>query len=177
MDQENDNRIGLEALGGMAAAVDAEVGGLTPENFEAGAPAGAPAGPMVPAGPDYGAEAAACVEIFAGLVCGVAPKAAAIWTPEARERTGAALAPVMAKYGVSLGAIPPELTLAVVAGPLLWQSARAVAAQVEESQAEAARRRREAGQGVAMEANPAPESGLAPAPIGHEQMALYGQGA
>lgn len=153
--------MGLEALEGMAAQVDME---LTPENFE-------PAAPEVaePAGPDYGAEAGACVDIFAGLVCGVAPKAEAIWTPEAKDRTRQALAPVLEKWGVTLGGLPPELTLAIVAGPLLWQSARAVAETMDQKQAE----RKRQVQGGQVEQRPAPGPAVPDGPAVHEQMALY----
>ena len=122
---------------------------------------------------DAGCGSGCAASSAAGLVCGVAPRAASIWTDEAKARTGAALAPVMAKYGVSLGAIPPELTLLVVAGPLLWQSARAVSAQVDEAQEKAKRRQVERGE---MQANPAPEGGTVAAAAQHEQMKLYGYG-
>jgi hypothetical protein len=92
-------------------------------------------GEEVPQGADYGIEARGAVDMFAAMVVGYAPKAEKVWTDAAKHRTAAALAPVMEKYGFSFGALPPELTLMIVAGPLLWQSSRIVAAQMAEEKA------------------------------------------
>lgn len=112
---------------------------------------------------DYHKEAATAVGIFADLLAGYAPATASIWTPEARARTAAALGPVLGKYGVTLGNLPPEITLAVVAGPLLWQSARLVAAQAQSDKA--------AAPGAVID-TPAHEHH----PMTHPQTALYEQG-
>jgi len=92
-------------------------------------------GEEVQQGADYGIEARGAVDMFAAMVVGYAPKAESVWTDAAKHRTAAALAPVMEKYGFSFGALPPELTLMIVAGPLLWQSSRIVAAQMAEEKA------------------------------------------
>ena len=97
-----------------------------------------PNAPPPPPPTDYGREASGAVELFAGLVVGYAPKAAGTWNPEAKQRTAAALAPVLEKYGFTFGGMPPEIILALVAGPLLWQSSRVVAAQMEEERAKSA---------------------------------------
>lgn len=130
--------------------------------------------PVVVAPPtDYQREAAGCVDMFAALVVGFAPKAAPIWSPEAKERTAMALAPVLEKYGFTFGNMPPELTLAIVAGPLLWQTSRVVAEQINEQ------RRKEGAQAIAAqvaphaERDPAPESGNGPQVVEHAQMGLY----
>lgn len=86
--------------------------------------------------PDPTHEAMGVVELVAAMVCGYAPKATAIWTDTAKMRTAQALAPVMQKYGVSMGAFPCELTLVIVAGPVLWQSAKVMAEQAKTDKAE-----------------------------------------
>lgn len=123
----------------------------------------------VETGPDFGQEAAGMVEMVTGLLVGYAPGTAAIWTPEAKQRTAAALVPVMEKYGFSFGALPPEITLLVVAGPLLWQSSRVVAAQIEADKAKAAPPRKPQGiEGAAQMPNDRP-----PPQERHPQEALY----
>lgn len=84
---------------------------------------------------DYQTEAAQAVDMFAALIVGYAPGTADIWNDGTKGRVAAALAPVMAKYGVSFGSLPPELTLIVVAGPPLYMSARIVAAQMKSDRA------------------------------------------
>ena len=158
---------GLAELQGMAQAVDME---LTPDSFDPAAMAG---GPDLQAGPDYGQEAAQCVDMFAALVCGYAPAAEVVWTEPARQRVAGALAPVLSKYGVTLGNIPPELVLGLVAGPMLWQSAKIVAQQVEGDKRQAAARRGEEGQRQVMAANPAPGPDVPAGPGQNPQMALY----
>lgn len=122
---------------------------------------------------DYHTEAAGAVDMFAALVVGFAPKAEPIWSAEAKARTAAALAPVMEKYGFSFGAMPPEITLAIVAGPLLWQSSRVVAEQLEEKRRESARRPDVTDVQAHAQRDPAPESGAGPEVKTHAQMGLY----
>lgn len=151
---ENENMNGEMALLAHEAAAADEAAGV---GMEGGGPA--PVGIET----DYHKEAATAVGIFADLLAGYAPATSAVWTPEARARTAAALGPVLAKYGVTLGTLPPEITLAIVAGPLLWQSARLVAAQAQSDQA--------AAPGVVID-TPAHEQ----PPMTHPQTALYEQG-
>lgn len=156
----------LDALAGVAAAADA--GAIAADNVgqtEEG-------GELVPAGPDFGQEAAGAVDMFTGLLVGYAPDAASIWTPEAKQRTAAALVPVMEKYGFSFGNLPPELTFVVVAGPLLWQSARVVGNQAAKDKAQAPAKAPERKQdGITAAA--AGAVATAPAPAVHPQTALY----
>lgn len=126
-------------------------------------------------GPNYGGEAAGAVDMFTSMLVGYAPATASIWTDEAKARTAAALAPVMEKYGFSFGSLPPEITLLVVAGPLVWQSSRVVAAQMEADKAKAAQ--------VAAPKHPAPYIDASkmpqdrpPAPERHPQEKLYTTG-
>ena len=137
---------------------------------------------LVPMGPDYMLEARGTVDMFAALVVGYAPKAESVWTDQAKQRTAAALAPVMEKYAFSFGNMPPELTLMIVAGPLLWQTSRIVAAQMAEEKAKAkkdAKPKDEPGSVVdtmTQAAQPAAPTGQpepGPAVPVHPQMALY----
>ena len=152
----------LDQLDGVAAAADA--GAMAADNV--GQPDGAQA---VDLGPDYGQEATGAVEMFTGFLVGYAPAAAGIWTPEAKQRTAAALVPVMEKYGFSFGALPPEITLLIVAGPLLWQSSRVVAQQIEADKAKAVKAQPLTG----IEKAAAETAHTAPAPERHTQEALY----
>lgn len=164
----------MEALAAAAAEADA-LAGVAPAAEGQGGPAGA-------AGPDYGTEAAQAVGVFADLLAAYAPGTATIWTAEARQRTAAALGPVMEKHGWTMAGLPPELTLAVVAGPLLWQSARVVAAQVQYDRARAAQA---ASGGVVIDTPAKDATGQAAEPahgnvdmtgMGEARQALYEQG-
>lgn len=149
----------LDNLDTIAADADAGALALDPvAQAEAQAAANAP---------DFGREATIAVDMFAGLLCGFAPKCETIWTTQAKQRTAQALAPVLEKYGVTMESLPVELGLVIVAGPLLWQSSKVVAAQIE------ADRRAKPIDAQAKEANPAPETGEAPAAPVHPQTALY----
>lgn len=148
-----------------AAEIDAQARG--PELDENGQPV------AVQQPPDFQHEAAAAVDLFAAMAVGYAPKCATVWTDAAKGRTAAALAPVMEKYGFSFGGMPPELTLLIVAGPLLWQSSRIVAAQINDekrSQAQPAPRM-ENSQPVTVTRQNVPNPG-GPEVLRHAQVAL-----
>lgn len=166
----------LNNLQGLAAQADAEAIALdTPAE---GPGAEVQAGPQAP---DYQIEARGAVDLFSAMVVGYAPKAESVWTEPAKARTAAALAPVLEKYGFTFGALPCELTFVIVAGPLLWQSSRIVAAQMAEEKAKAKKEEKpEGGEGGmastvanAMAPEPTGQPEAAPAPTTHPQMALY----
>jgi len=118
------------------------------------------------------------VDMFAAMAVGYAPKADSVWTEQAKARTAMALAPVMEKYAFSFGAMPPELTLIIVAGPLLWQTSKLVAAQMAEEKAKAkpkeAKPEQKAGDTISeATAKPVGQWENAPSPPVHPQMALY----
>lgn len=154
----------LDTLAGLAAQAD-QVGSVSaPENVP-GAP-GAPA-----AEPGHAEQAADAVNMFAGLIVSYAPAAADIWTPEARQNAAMAMEPVFEKYGWSMTRIPPELTAAIVVGPLLYRSSQVVAEKIKaDRQANA----RAPAAGAAAPVPGATETGEAPAAPVHPQMALYG---
>lgn len=153
----------LDQLDSVATAADA--GALAQDN-----PAGE--GQPVDTGPNFGTEAAGAVDMFTAMLVGYAPATASIWTPEAKARTAAALAPVMEKYGFSFGNLPPEVTLLVVAGPLVWQSSRVVAAQMEADKPKPQAAQVSKHPQSFIDATKMPTD-TAPAPERHPQEALY----
>lgn len=156
----------LDQLDSVATAADA--GALAQDN-----PAGE--GQPVEQGPNYGTEAAGAVDMITSMLVGYAPATASIWTPEAKARTAAALAPVLEKYGFSFGNLPPEAVLLVVAGPLVWQSSRVVAAQMEADKVKAlppAQQQAARHPAPVLDPTKMPQE-RPPAPERHPQEALY----
>jgi len=124
----------LDNLAAMVANADSganEIDMLAkgPEVDETGKP--------LPPPPDFGSEAAGIVDMVAAMLAGYAPRTQAVWTPAAKQRTAEALTPVLEKYGLSMGGMPCELVLLITAGPLVWQSARIVADQIQQDKAQA----------------------------------------
>lgn len=113
----------LDQLDGLAAAADEHAATLDPVDPNAPPPA-----PVL----NYETEARGMVDMFAALVTGYAPKCAPLWAQDTKTRIAMAAVPVMEKYGFSLGAIPPELTLIIVAGPVLYQTSKVIAQQMNE---------------------------------------------
>lgn len=153
----------LDALNGLVSQIDATAT-PTPE------PMGADGQPLPPPPPppDYINEAAGAVDMFAALVVGYCPAAEVHWSAEAKARISAALGPVMEKYGVTFGNLPPEITLLIVAGPPLYQSSKLLAAQM------AAEKQTKKPAEVTNRGPAQPlEDGTAPAPLVHPQMGLY----
>lgn len=122
-------------------------------------------GQPLPPPPDFVTEAAGAVDMFSALVVGYCPTAETIWTVETKGRIAAALAPVMEKYGVTFGTLPPEITLIFVAGPPLWQSSKLVAQQINADKAKAAEEKPRQVQQAQQAETPIQEV--------HAQMGLY----
>lgn len=164
----------LDNLQGVAAAADAGATEMDGQNMAPGTEVA-----TVEQGPNYAMEARGMVDMFAAMAVGYAPKAESVWTEQAKARTAMALAPVMEKYSFSFGAMPPELTLVIVAGPLLWQTSKLVAAQMAEEKAKAKTKDAEkpktkAGDTITEAAEkPVGQWENAPAAPTHPQMALY----
>lgn len=133
------------------------------------------AGSVEATGPDYLTEARGTVDMFTAMMVGYAPKCESVWSEPAKARTAAALAPVMEKYGFNFGAMPPELTLIIVAGPLLWQSSRIVAAQMADDKAKAAKDKPKADPSdpLTRATHPTGQPESAPAQEVHDQVKLY----
>lgn len=153
-------------------AANADAGAISMDNPQGVEGEG---GELAPQGPDYMIEARGTVDMFTAMVVGYAPKCESVWTEPAKARTAAALAPVMEKYGFSFGAMPPELTLLIVAGPLLWQSSRIVAAQMADDKAKAAKDKAKDDKPdpMTMAAQPVGQYEQAPAQETHDQVKLY----
>lgn len=118
----------LDALDSLAAQVDADHTGTLPDGS-----AIADQPPPI----NYGQEAAATVDTFAALLTGYCPATLPLWGDDKKAAVAAALAPVMEKYGFTLGAMPCELVLIITAGPLLYQSSKIVAQQMASEKAKA----------------------------------------
>lgn len=144
----------LDQLAGFAAEVDATT--KPPELTPEGQPV-----PVL----DFGTEAQQAVDMFAGLVTGYAPATAELWSADAKARVSATLAPVLEKYGVTVGTLPPELLLIVTAGPLLYQTSKIVALQMQSDKAKPAP--------AAVSSAPTSAKPEAPEQLVHSQVALY----
>jgi hypothetical protein len=172
----------LDSLAGLAAAADQTA---APAGAVATAPDQVQPEQHVP-GPDE--QAADIINGFAGMLAGYAPDTASIWTPEARQASAAAIAPVLVKYNFSLSALPCELVAGIVVGPLLWQTSRVVGEKIKADRA--AKLNPQAGQAAVPRPGAPSGSGLvdstgqplaappaalneAPAVARHPQMALY----
>ncbi|MYM39653.1 hypothetical protein [Duganella qianjiadongensis] len=166
----------LDQLAGVVAAADEHAAaGLPPQPGQEPEP---PA-PVVPGADE---QAVDLVNTFAGLLAAYAPDTAAIWTEHARQASAAAIAPLMIKYNISITAMPPELTAAIVVGPLLYRSATIVGEKMradraaKHSPAVAAPAPKTAANDTAASAPPAPpaqDPNQSPAVAVHPQMALY----
>jgi hypothetical protein len=109
-----------------------------------------PAGAIPPAGEgaaaprvDYNAEARDVVQFWRVLICSVGPSLEAIYDDATCDRLATALAPVMAKYELSLNKFGPELVLAAVAVPLAVRTYQAVKVEAKRRQELADQRKRE----------------------------------
>lgn len=152
----------LDELDGLAAQVDSEHLEVNTE--------GTPLA-NVPPPVDYLGEATKGVDIFASLIVGYCPPTAELWSSDKKQAVSEALAPVLEKYKISIGLdkLPCELVLIIVAGPLLYQSSKMVAAQMKREQ-DAAKQAKQDNQ-VKAPADPgAPES---PEVLRHPQTELY----
>ena len=101
----------------------------------------APGDAGLAAGPDYRQEAAELLRFVLALVVPYCRSLGEVWTRDAQTEFCAAAAPVMEKYGFTLGALKalPEIRLALVAVPLLVKSAECVRLEIEARRAAAAR--------------------------------------
>lgn len=118
----------LDHLDDLAAQVDADTTGTLPD------------GTLIadqPAPTDYQTEAARTVDMIAAMIGGYCAPAGDLFTDDKKRAVVGALVPVMVKYQFSLGALPCELTLIIVAGPLMYQASKLVANQMRQEQAKA----------------------------------------
>ncbi|MBB5543533.1 hypothetical protein A8H39_09920 [Paraburkholderia fungorum] len=117
---------GFASLGGLGAAIDAEAAAALNPEMSAAAP-----GAQADMGPDYHKGACGIVDLARGMIGGYAPGAE--WDEPTSARMAASLTPVFEKYGWDVeGAFPCELVALMVCGPVLYQSARAVALKIKQ---------------------------------------------
>jgi hypothetical protein len=115
---------GLDSLGGMVADIDSQA-------HEALNPGAAAAAAEAAIGPDYHKGACGIVDLARGMIGGYAPGAA--WDDQTSARMAASLTPVFEKYGWDVeSAFPCELVALMVCGPVLYQSAQAVALKIRQ---------------------------------------------
>ncbi|MDR5739500.1 hypothetical protein [Caballeronia sp. LZ016] len=116
---------GLDSLAGMVAGIDGEAAAaLDPSLGQPGQQAD------IPQGPDYLRGASGIVDMARAMIGGYAPGAE--WDEATGQRMALSLAPVFEKYGWDMeAAMPCELVALVVCGPVLYQSARAVAFKIK----------------------------------------------
>ncbi|MFM0741803.1 hypothetical protein PQQ51_31620 [Paraburkholderia xenovorans] len=115
----------FDALGGMVADIDSQAHeAVNPGAAQAAAEAAA-------SGPDYHKGACGIVDLARGMIDGYAPGAG--WDEPTSARMAASLTPVFEKYGWDVeSAFPCELVALMVCGPVLYQSARAVALKIRQ---------------------------------------------
>lgn len=113
----------------QAAPLPPEFAALAAEAAELDAasappPTDAQGQPVAPV--DYAAESAMLLRALVGIAAPFFPSVAKIWTDDKQRAVAAAAAPVMEKYGFTLGDFMAgwreEITLAVVAGPVILET-------------------------------------------------------
>lgn len=88
----------------------------------------APAAAEPAAAVDPLAEAVGLVEFFHALIIPLYPSLDGVYTPAVRGRLAAVSAPLMAKYGVNLGKLGPEVTFLLTVVPLIQPTIAAIRA-------------------------------------------------
>jgi hypothetical protein len=117
---------GFASLGGLGAAIDGEAAAALNPAMSGVAP-----GAQADIGPDYHKGACGIVDLARGMIGGYAPGAE--WDEPTSARMAASLTPVFEKYGWDVeSAFPCELVALMVCGPVLYQSARAVALKIRQ---------------------------------------------
>jgi hypothetical protein len=108
------------------AQIAADAAAIDPPQVAPGTEAAAPSEPV-----DYYTDAKGLTDIAAESLAAFYPRTEAVLSPDRREKFAAALAPVMEKYGLSLGVIfgrwGAEINLAFVTAQFAVPLARAIA--------------------------------------------------
>lgn len=88
---------------------------------------GSPGEPeLVPSG-NYGDDASMCVDMFADMATAYCADVADLWPTSTRRKVSVALEAVFKKYNFSFAKFGPELALVMTAGPVLYQTSKAIA--------------------------------------------------
>lgn len=120
----------IDPTAAPAAQLDAEAAALIAQgaalDAEAAPPPIDPATGQPPAVTDFAGEAAMLVSTLVLIAGPFFPSVPRIWTKEKQSAVAAAAAPVMAKYGFTLGdfmgAYKEEIALLLVAGPVILET-------------------------------------------------------
>jgi len=118
------------------AEADKPAASITPAHILADAAADAPAVPGAAAAPaaaapvavDPHAEAVDLIEFANALLLPLYPSLAGVYTADVRARLAAVSAPLMAKYGMSLGRMGPEIGFLLAVVPLIQPTIAAIRA-------------------------------------------------
>lgn len=139
--------------------LEAEASNIDAQATAASEPQPAPQVDVAPPA-DVAAEVAALLQAVAGMLAPVFPSLATIYTEPTCRRLGEAAAPVMDKYGVSVGGLfdrwGAEITLAATALPVALASWQGIKADMAASRVQAAKPANEAGNYAAERAQDAP---------------------
>jgi hypothetical protein len=129
--EDNAAQVANDEISRRAAEID-QLAGLGPQTGDNAAPSGEALPPSI----DFNAEASETTNFIAGMICAYCPACESTWNAETKSRVAYVLAPVLEKYGVSIGSLPPEIMLLIVAGPPLYQSSRLIALMIKEKESE-----------------------------------------
>lgn len=88
----------------------------------------------VPVG-SYSDDAAMCVDVFADMATEYCADVAPLWPADKRRKVAVTLAAVFKKYNFTFARFGPEIALAMTAGPVLWQTSKIIAAQMNKAAA------------------------------------------
>lgn len=119
----------------LTAEQKAEIAGLAHSIAETETP---PAGDLdaLPAAPEplpagsYQDDAKTCVGMFVEFSVMYCADVAPLWPEKKQQQVAVAVARVFEKYNFSFARFGPEIALIMVAGPVLWQTSKVIAQQM-----------------------------------------------
>lgn len=115
----------VDLLAGKIAATE----GVAEEN-----PALQQPGAAIPPG-SFSDDASMCVDVFVDLSITYCPQVAPLWPEDKRRAVASALGRVFEKYNFTFARFGPEIALLMVAGPVLLQTSKVIAQQMNEQAA------------------------------------------
>jgi hypothetical protein len=123
----------------LTAEQQAEVDQLAGKIAGTETPAGAAAEEIVatqsiPSG-SFQDDASMCVDVFVESAIAYCPKVEPLWPADKRRNVAVALGRVFEKYNFSFARFGPEIALVAIAGPVLWQTSKVIAQQMNEQAA------------------------------------------
>jgi hypothetical protein len=85
---------------------------------------------------EYQTDAAMCVDMFVELSIDYCAEVAPLWPDDKRKKIASTLGAVFKKYNFTFARFGPELAFAVAAGPVLWQTSKVIALQMNKAAAQ-----------------------------------------